>query len=52
MEKHGQDKHLTVSMNAWSGEILIDYFMCEKYQDKAARNLKYFVMNLAEPGNN
>lgn len=40
MIKLGPDKHLIVSTNAQSGELLIDCFMCAKYQDKAARNLK------------
>lgn len=49
--KDGQDKHLTVSTDAQS-ELLIGYLVCAKYQDKAARDLRQFVMNLAEPGNN
>lgn len=39
-------------MNAQSAELVIDYFICAKYQDKAARDLRQFVMNLAETGKN
>lgn len=38
--KDGQDKHLTVSTNAPSEELLIGYLVCAKYQDKATRDLK------------
>lgn len=38
--KRWTNKHLTVSTNAPSEELLIGYLVCAKYQDKAARDLR------------
>lgn len=37
--KDGQDKHPTGSMNEES-ELVTDIFICAKYEDKAARDLR------------
>lgn len=39
-------------MNVQLEELVTDCFICAKYQDKAATDLRQFVKYPAEPGNN